>query len=459
MTVIQTTVKNKKLVEERRKQIILSAMKLFPEKGFHETTLRDLAESAGISHGNIYDYVGTKEDIFFLLHKYMHDVITGRINESIKNIVDPLEKLRRIVRCAFQVMYQWSEAILVIYQESHVLKKPLLKSLLKKERAHMEQYEIALEDCIKKGLFRDFNARAVAHLIKSMVDTWVLKGWDLKGYVTQTEMERCVLDLIVHGLLKESGSRPRLLQDKEALDGKSAMVINAGTILGQAIASFLLSKEVRLAIYHDDGPKGDGGFPVSFPEGSKETRLYSAKDYKLMTADLFKQIENDFQQIDIIIHDLGIGYKGTPTNRRNKILAGQKLEANLRCAQDLAAFFEAERTKRNSGRIVYLAPWAWDKYADPFRYEAVKAGTIALTKNMSNIMAPSKINVNCIIPGFIRAIRPSKIEKEQGAGLMGKIPFGYLGEIPDVLEAVSFLISGTSKYLTGQVLEVSGGIP
>jgi len=62
---IPTTIKSKELVEKRREQIVLAAIKLFAKKGFHKATLRELSDEAGISHGNIYDYVGTKEDIFF----------------------------------------------------------------------------------------------------------------------------------------------------------------------------------------------------------------------------------------------------------------------------------------------------------------------------------------------------------------------------------------------------------
>ena len=78
MGVIPTTIKSKRLVEKKREQIVLAAIKLFAKKGFFKTTLRDLSEEAGISHGNIYDYVGVKEDILYsllekrLLIHYIH---------------------------------------------------------------------------------------------------------------------------------------------------------------------------------------------------------------------------------------------------------------------------------------------------------------------------------------------------------------------------------------------------
>ena len=65
MTNIPATVKNKRLVQKQREQIILATLKLFSEKGFFKTTMHELAEESGLTYRNIYDYVGSKEDIFF----------------------------------------------------------------------------------------------------------------------------------------------------------------------------------------------------------------------------------------------------------------------------------------------------------------------------------------------------------------------------------------------------------
>jgi len=454
MSIIPTTIKNKELVEKRREQIVLAAIKLFAKKGFHKATLRELSKAAGISHGNIYDYVGTKEDIFFLLHEFMDKLATDALHRSIENIDDPFEKLRRMIRSEFNLMYQWADAILLIYQECHILNMSLLKKLLERESAHIRLYEIVLQECIKKELLLDCNTKAVANLIKAMVDTWVLKRWDLKEHVSQLEMEKSILDLIFHGLIKGEGYKPRHLKDMESVEGKTILVVNGGTVLGESISSFLLSKGARLAI-HNDGVKGDKHFPVSIRERSEKVRVYSSKEDGHMSPHLFRQIVEDFGPIDIVVQDLGIGNIETIISDRNILLAGKKLEANFSCAQNLSSVFEAEMTKREWGKILYLAPWAWDKYADPLRYETVKSGAIALTQTMAKIMVPLGVTVNCIIPGFINTIRSSKIKKDRGTESMGKIPFGYICEISDVFTAVSFLISDSSKYLTGQMLEVA----
>jgi len=83
MSIIPTTIKSKELVEKKREQIVLAAIKLFAKKGFHKATLRELSEVAGISHCNIYDYVSTKEDIFFLLHEFMDKLATEAQRRSL----------------------------------------------------------------------------------------------------------------------------------------------------------------------------------------------------------------------------------------------------------------------------------------------------------------------------------------------------------------------------------------
>ena len=127
MSDIPTTIKNKALVEKRRGQIVLAAIKLFSKKGFHQTTLRELSDEAGVSCGNIYDYVGSKNDIFYLIHEYLCDKAFDELNRAVEMVGDPCEKLRRMIRAEFNLMDQWSDGILLLYQEGHVLKKPFLK--------------------------------------------------------------------------------------------------------------------------------------------------------------------------------------------------------------------------------------------------------------------------------------------------------------------------------------------
>jgi 3-oxoacyl-[acyl-carrier protein] reductase len=456
MATIPTTIKSKELVEKRREQIALAAISLFSKKGFFKSTLKELAEEAGISHGNIYDYIGTKEDIFYLLHKYIDKLAIDALHRSVKNIDDPLERLRRMVRTEFNLMYEWADAILLIYQEGHVLNKTLLKKMLQRETTHMRLYESALEEAIQRKHIRECNVRAISHLIKSMVDTWVLKRWDLRDKLTQLEMEKSILDLVFYGLITDGASESRSLKDVENLKGKLILVINSGTVFGKSFSSFLLAKNVRLVL-HVKRAKKNITLPSSMRLDSGGVKIYSEKEYGPMGPDLLRKIIKDFGSIDIVIQDLGISDLETTASLKNIPIVAQNLDANLVCAQNISSILEEELKKKGWGKILYVAPWFWDTHLDPVRYEIVKAGTIALTQTMAKRLAAARINVNCIVPGYIGGIKNLNIQKVKTSELLEEIPMKCLGELSDLVETANFLITDHSKYLTGQVIETAGG--
>ena len=453
---VPTKVKNKALVTRRREQIVLAAIELFARKGFHETNMRELAEKAGISHGNIYDYVGTKQDIFFLVHEFINNLATEKMIRSTEYINDPLERLRRLVRAEFDLMYEWSDAILLIIQETHILDKPQLKILLKNEKARVSRIEAALRECVEKGLIRPFNTRIASNVIKSMTETWVSKRWDLREHVDRMEMEKAIIDLMSNGLLKEKSTR-RTGESSE-LQGKSALVVNGGGVLGRAISASLLAKGVRLAVHMSDGlPENNKGKVAGFSKWDGAA-FFCERDHGPMTPSLFEKIVADFGPVDMLIDDLSVD-RGN-TDFKGELKAGQPstLQKNFECAQTLAGYFQKTMNRMMPGRIVYIAPWAWDESLDPLPYHSVKASITQLTKTMAKILAPESVNVNCVVPGFIRDVKPSKRGAVESPETAGDVPLGVLGEIVDVFESVSFLVSDKSKYITGEVLHVTGGL-
>jgi len=455
---IPSKVKNKKLVAERREQIVLAAIKLFSKKGYHETNLRELSEESGISHGNIYDYVSSKQDIFFLIHEFINKVAIDKIKKSTENIQDPLERLRRMLRAEFDLMFEWSNAILLIYQETHILNKTLLKSLLERERVRVSKFEQVLSECIETGQIVDINVRVAANLIKSMAETWVVKRWDLRGHIDRIDMEKAIIDIVFNGLLTGKSTTKGVSREIGDLEGKSVLVLNGESLLAKAISFSLLTRGARVAIQTGDGFGKSRVYPIPDPERWQEVKIYSSKGYGELTADVFERIVDDLGHVDIIIHDLGINNKEPSFIAGKRESSSDALQDKFRCAQDLAGSVAKKMRKTRSGRLLYLAPWAWDKFVDRFRYQTATVGAEALTKGMAQEMSDVSVNVNCIIPGFIGGVRPSSMEKKMYFRAMEEIPVGYLGEISDILEAVWFLISDKSKYVTGQVLRVTGGV-
>jgi NAD(P)-dependent dehydrogenase (short-subunit alcohol dehydrogenase family)/AcrR family transcriptional regulator len=460
---IPTTIKNRQLVQKRRGQIVVAATKLFSEKGFHKTTIAELANEAGLSYGNIYDYIGSKEDIFSLIHDYAASSAMAALRSSIRNVSSPIEKLRRIIRAEFNLMDNLSDSILLLYQESHILSKPYLHKLLSKEREHLNLIEQAIEESIKAGQLSECNVRLTANLIKSMIDSWIIKRWDLRGFADRLEAERSILGFIFNGLSSkhpssENGNLTDCRPNVEApfgMQGQVALLVNSGTPIGTALCQAFLKAGVRLAVYSiSEIARRDN--PAPCRSNSDQLRFYSKTHDGPMNPFLFKSIEKDIGHIDLYIHDLGIGRLeiGDATTTRSS----KNIRSNLRSAEKIAAHLNPNSKSGLPSRIVYIAPWAWDQYEDPICYVTVKGSAIALTKSLAMQMAPSGSTVNCVVPGFLKTARPSSLQKKFSQMVQANIPVGSLGEIRDVVEAIFFFIGASAKYVTGQTLCANGGM-
>lgn len=452
MEIIPTAIKNPSLVKEKREQIILSAIKLFSRKGYHNASLKELSKEADISYGNIYDYVSKKEDIFYLIHAHVHKCSQENIDVSLKGIKNPLEKLKRLIRAEVNFMYEWNDAVLLMYRETHILmkNKKYLNNVLKKEKEHRERIASVLEECAEKGFLRPCDIVLVSNLIKIMCEVCVLRRWDLKRKFSKSDLANTIIGLISSGLFQEKESVVKNLQDLEGIKGKAVLIINGGTQIGKAIIPFLHSKGLRLAI-HGSNLKADSTFFVSHQDRSDRIEYYCYEDYGPISVDLLKKIEDEFGALDIIIQDLG---SGIDNGSVDSDLVGQELEANLQFAQELAKYLNIEMRKRDWGRILYFAPWISESHIDPVKYRIIKSGIVTLTRTMAELMASSKIKVNCLVPGHIEGMGGAM----QEAGVSETMKHSNIGsseELSNILETVHFLISDSAKCLTGQALEVA----
>ena len=456
MREVPTTVKNKQLVEQRREQIVLAAIKLFSQKGFHQTTLRMLTKEAGISYGNIYDYIGSKDDIFYLIHEYMCNLIFEELGRAAENQPNPLDKLKRMVRAEFTLMDKWADAIMLLYQEGHIQKQPYLGKFLQKEHDHVQLFERAVDECITQGLLRPCQARLVANLIKIMVDSWVLKRWDLRGHMSKLEAEQTILDVLFNGLMPTPEKQALTGRGPSNLAGKRALIVNGSTFLGLCASSFAVSRGMDVVCHfnHDPDETTMKAYGAGFDAG--KAKVVHARDSGPMTPEVFEQIEREHGQIDVYIQDFGAGYLGAEQQSQQ---AGLAMEGNLGLAHQMGAFLANAFANRSYGRIIFIAPWAWDQFADQIRFESVKAGAQAMTGVLAGSLACSQTTVNCVVPGFIKTVRPCALQKAKQDQVAEEIPMKKMGEAEDLTETINFLAGDSGKYLTGQIMHVSGGMP
>jgi AcrR family transcriptional regulator len=180
---VSTQIKNKDLVERRRKQLIAAATKVFIEKGYHQTSIRDLAKATSFSMGNLYDYIRTKEDILYLVHQDMiHHVYRTLFDIQEDEFEIRSGELAAIIRNALEKTYNFQEEITLLYRESGSLSKEMLQSILDQETRYITMLKRLLDEANKKGLARIEDTYFFANLVVYLLSFLSLRRWSLKHY-------------------------------------------------------------------------------------------------------------------------------------------------------------------------------------------------------------------------------------------------------------------------------------
>lgn len=131
---------------------------------------------------------------------------------------------------------------------------------------------------------------------------------------------------------------------------------------------------------------------------------------------------------------------------------------------DLTAVFYLTRAaathmrERGSGRIINISSASWQGNVGQANYAAAKAGVIGLTKTAARELAPKGVTANAICPGFIDTEMTRGVPPEAWERISSRIPMGRVGRPEDVANVAAFLASDEAGYVTGEVINVGGGL-
>ncbi|CAG9620101.1 TetR/AcrR family transcriptional regulator [Sutcliffiella rhizosphaerae] len=201
---VHASVKDERLIEKRRDQMIKGAVSLFKEKGFHRTTTREIAKEAGFSIGTLYEYIRTKEDVLYLVCDRIYDQVGERLQQEMDMKRGNLDSLKSAIRYYFRVMDEMQDEVLVMYQEAKSLSKDALPYVLNKELAMVAMFEQVIRNCmIAEGMaLKEQEIQLVAHNIFVQGQMWGFRRWVLhKQFDLESYMEGQI-ELLLHGLTK-----------------------------------------------------------------------------------------------------------------------------------------------------------------------------------------------------------------------------------------------------------------
>jgi 3-oxoacyl-[acyl-carrier protein] reductase len=243
-----------------------------------------------------------------------------------------------------------------------------------------------------------------------------------------------------------------------SVKGKVALVTGASQGIGRATARALADAGAKVGVAARSADKlaslvseieGAGGAAVAV--------LMDVADAAQVKTG-FRQVLSKFGRLDILVNNAAITRDTLALRMKledwDAVLRTNLTGAHLCIQQALGAML-----KQRSGRIINLSSVvAQTGNAGQANYVASKAGLIGLTRAIAVEVASRNITVNAVAPGFIATPMTDVLSQEIKDKMKAMIPLGRFGSDKDIADAIVFLASDDASYITGQVLEVNGGL-
>lgn len=237
---------------------------------------------------------------------------------------------------------------------------------------------------------------------------------------------------------------------------KTAIITGAAKGIGRSIALKLANAGFALVLND-----------MTWDEESESVYNECNCDYILSSGDvssseyvktLMDTAMEKYGSIDVVVNNAGITRDGLIIKMSEEDF-DKVIDVNLKGVFNVMKASARIMMKQRSGRIINISSIVGLRgNAGQINYAAAKGGVIAMTKSLAKELASRSVLVNAIAPGFIKTDMTEVLPDSVVESLLTQIPLGKLGEVEDVANLALFLASEESRYITGQIISVDGGM-
>ncbi len=240
------------------------------------------------------------------------------------------------------------------------------------------------------------------------------------------------------------------------LTGKTALITGAARGIGKAIALKYAAEGCNIA-FTDLQVNEETEKEIAVLGVKAKSYASNAADFA-QTEEVVKAVKEEFGSIDILVNNAGITKDGLML-RMTEQQWDAVIAVNLKSAFNFIHACVPVMMRQRGGSIINMASVVGvHGNAGQANYAASKAGLIALAKSIAQEMGPKGIRANAIAPGFIETAMTAALPEDIRKEWCNKIPLRRGGQVEDIANVATFLASDMSSYVSGQVIQVDGGM-
>ena len=413
-----------------RQKLVDVARQLFAKNGLENTTMNDIAMQSGKGRRTLYTYFKSKEEIYYAVIEGELERLSDKLDEVAMRKIPPQDKI-------IELIYTHLSMIRETVVRNGNLRAEFFRNIwmVEKVRKHFDDAEIELFRKVytegkEDGEFDIDNVDLVADITH-----YCIKGLEVPY----------IYGRIAHGM-KEEDTKPQVAK----------VVYGAARGIGKAIALKFAAEGANIA-FTDLAVNEETEQEIAALGVKAKSYASNAADFA-QTEEVVKAVKEEFGSIDILVNNAGITKDGLML-RMTEQQWDAVIAVNLKSAFNFIHACVPIMMRQRGGSIINMASVVGvHGNAGQANYAASKAGLIALAKSIGQEMGPKGIRANAIAPGFIDTAMTQALPDDIRKEWINKIPLRRGGQVEDIANVATFLASDLSSYVSGQVIQVDGGM-